>query len=324
MRESEKLLEVDDSSASLSSGIPNLLFKSKSSPEVRPFDSIPDLGRAMARLPDGQHTGKESVVTSFLRQVFNGDRPCPNEYLKAIVAATRLRVEERSIPTDVDNLVAHIEKGIPALKKRRERRIREKHQSRSIKPFGAAEVRFIVNPPLGVFPIASSGIKRISQLIADSIYADTKSGSPGTTYKICFPVETDAVDQWRLIFDELTGKFNDSGDFEELDAISAADRIQAADSAGRLQIYVVPYFLCLASALIDNPDSRDECAGVTLQVEKGVQTKLNEIRERNIVYWRQMYYDLENGVFGEYRRLEFAKYRNLVTRRPGLPEAART
>lgn len=317
MRETDRLQHADDLSLPPASGMQNLLFSSKSSPDVRPFDSIPDLGRAIARLPDGQHAGKESVVTSFLRQVFNGARPCPNEYLKAIVAATRLRVEERSIATDVDLLVADIEKSIAALKKRRERRIREKHRSRPAKQLGSAEVRFIVNPPLGAVPIATSGIKRISQLIADSIYSDSNIGSHTTIYKICFPVETDAVDQWRLIYDELTGKFNDSGDFETLDAESAAARIQTADTLGRLQIYVIPYYLCLASALIDNPDSRDDCSGVTLHIQKSAQAKLNEIKERNIVYWRQMYYDLENGVFGEYRRLEFGKYRNLVIRKPG-------
>jgi hypothetical protein len=119
-----------------------------------------------------------------------------------------------------------------------------------------------------------------------------------------------------MIFDELTGKFEGSADIGVLDAETAADRLQQIDSSNHLQVYLIPYYLCLASALIDNPDSRDDCTGVTLQLEKGGQVRLYEIRERNITYWRQMYYDLENAVFGEYRRLEFSRYRNLVMRRP--------
>ncbi len=314
MRESVKQHNEADALAAPVSTVHGLLFRAKNSTEARPFDSIPDLGRTIARLPEGSYAGKESVVTSFLRQVFNGVRPCPNDYLRAIIAATRLRVEERSITADVDTLIVSIEKGIPALKKRRERRLREKHRSRSAKPFGPADVRFIVNPPLSVYSFASSGCKRLSLMIAESLVADANDGTVATVYKICVPAETDAVDLWRLIFDELTGKTADPGGSEVLDASGAVSRIQTADSKGHLQVYLIPYYLCLASAMIENPDSRDDCSGVTLHLDKGGQTKLSEIRERNIGYWRQMYYELENGVLGVYRRLEFANYLNLIVR----------
>jgi hypothetical protein len=294
--------------------IQSLLFRSKNSEEPRPFDNIPDLGRAIATLPGGQHADKEGVVTSFLRQVFNGTRPCPSEYLKAIVAATRMRIDERGLPDNPEKLIADIEKAVQALKKRREHRVREKHRPKLAKAIGSTEVRFAVNPPLGELPVASSVYKRISLLIAENLALGEEQGQPRMTYKICYPVETDAVDLWRLIFDELIGKFGDSPDIESIDPEIAAERIQLADTSNRLQIYLIPYYLCLASALIDDPDNRDKCTGVTLQLEKGGMVRLFEIHERNIMYWRQMYYDLENGVFGEYRRLEFSRYRNLVMR----------
>ena len=294
--------------------IHGLLFRSKNSAEAKPFDSIPDLGRALAALPGGPYTGKEGIITSFLRQVFNGTRPCPNEYLKAIVAATRIRIEERHLPGNPGVLVADVEKGVQALKKRRERRIREKHRPKLIKSLGSAEVRFAVNPPLGDLPPASSVYKRISALIVDNLALAEDSGQSRTTHKICFPLEADAVDLWRLIFDELTGKFGDSADIVCLEPETAADRIQHVDASNHLQFYLVPYYLCLASALIDNPDSRDYWAGVALQQDKGGEVRLYEIRERNITYWRQMYYDLENSVFGEYRRMQFSRYRSLVMR----------
>jgi hypothetical protein len=121
-----------------------------------------------------------------------------------------------------------------------------------------------------------------------------------------------------MIFDELIGKFAPAGTTESLEAETAVDRIQQADASNRLQVYIVPYYLCLAPALIDNPDNRDECCGLTLHLEKGGDVKIYEIRERNITHWRQMYYDLESGVLGEYRRLEFSKYRNVVMRIPSV------
>lgn len=298
--------------------INSLLFKSKNSPQAAPFDSIPDLGRVIAGLPGSQHAGKSGIVTSFLRQVFNGTRPCPNEYLKAIVAATRMRSEERQLPGDVDELAASVERGVQALKKRRERRTRDKHRfsPKLAKGLSSAEVRFAVNPPLGEVPVTASVTRRISLLIAEDLALDQESGQPRITYKICYPADTDAVDLWRMIFDELTGKFGESAEIEDLDPDTAADRIQRAESGNHLQIYLVPYYLCLASAVIYNPDNREDCAGVALQLEKVGQVRQYEIRERNISYWRQMYYDLENGVFGEYKRLEFSRYRNLVMRKP--------
>jgi hypothetical protein len=296
--------------------IHSLLFQSKNSKETKPFDNIPDLGRAVAGLPDGQHAGKEGIVTSFLRQVFNGTRPCSNEYLRAIVAATRMRIDERHIPGNPEKLVADLEKAVQALKKRRERRVREKHRPKLAKAVCSAEVCFAVNPPLGELHVATGVYKRISSMIIEGLALSEPSGEPHTTYKICCPVETDAVDLWRLMYDELTGKIRNSADAGGLSPETAADRIQLVESSNHLQIYRIPYYLCLTSALIDNPDNRDTCTGVTLQLEKGGQVKLFEIRERNIAYWRQMYYDLENAVFGEYRRLEFSRYRNLVMRIP--------
>ena len=55
---------------------------------------------------------------------------------------------------------------------------------------------------------------------------------------------------------------------------------------------------------------------MALQQEKGGPVFPFEIPQRNIIYWRQTYYDLENGIFGECRRLEFSRYRNLVMRKP--------
>jgi len=298
--------------------IHSLLFQSKSSKESKPFDNIPDLGRAIAALPGGQYSGKESIVTSFLRQVFNGTRPCPNDYLKAIVAATRVRIEERHVPGNPDSLTGELEKALLALKKRRERRDREKHRPKLVKSLGIAEVRFAVNPPVGELSVASHGHTRISSAIVEDLALREQSGQPRTTYKICFPVETDAVDLWRLIFDELNGKPGESAEAGDLSPEAAAAAIQQAGSNNHLQVYIIPYYLCLASAIIDNPDSRDNCTGVMLQLEKGGIARLYEIRERDILYWRQMYYDLENAVFGEYRRLEFARYRNLVMRIPSV------
>jgi hypothetical protein len=310
--------DIQASSDSPVVDIHTLLFRSKNSAEARPFDNIPDLGRAIAALPGGQHAGKEGIVTSFLRQVFNGTRPCPSEYLKAIISATRMRIDERHLLGNPDSMIADMERAVQALKKRRERRVREKHRAKLVKTLSDAEVRFAVSPPLGDLAATSTVNKRFSSLIVENLAQAEENARSRTTYKICCPVETDAVDLWRLVFDELSGRIGDNGTSETLSPESAADRIQQADSGNHLQIYIIPYYLCLASALINNPDDRDNCSGVTLQVEKGGQTRFYEIRERNIVYWRQMYYDLENGVFGEYRRLEFARYRNLVMRIPSV------
>ncbi len=297
-----------------SEGVLGLLFQSKSSSPARPFDNIPDLGRAIANLPGSQHVGKEAAVTSFLRQVFNGQRSCSNEYMKLIVAAVRLRAVERNTP-DSANLTGEVEKAIQALKKRRDRHPRLKHGfgARPAHTSNSVALRFVINPPLREITTPLPDGKPLSQLIAENIEAAEISKKQPVIYKLCFTSATDAVDFLRLIFADLQSKNGEASTNTTPDI--AANIMARAEAENLLQVYIIPYYLCLTSALIDNPDSRDDCQGVTMQLEKSGQVRIYPIAERNITYWRQMYYDLENGVFGDYSRIEFEKYRNLIVRR---------
>lgn len=79
-----------------------------------------------------------------------------------------------------------------------------------------------------------------------------------------------------------------------------------------MQVYRIPYYLCLVSAVLYNPDDKENCSGMMLQlVEPGV-SKPFEIRSHDIVHWRQMYHDLTLGKFDPYEKLEFSKYRRAV------------
>ena len=63
-------------------------------------------------------------------------------------------------------------------------------------------------------------------------------------FKICYPADMDAVDLWRMIFDELTGRFGNTADTASLDPEAAAETMQNADTNNQLQMFLIPFYLC--------------------------------------------------------------------------------
>ena len=299
----------------------SLLFTSKASTEPKPFDNIPDLGKAIAGLHTSKHFGKAASATSFLRQVLKGSRSCPEDLLREIIEVTRARAIERKLSESTEDLIGRVAKGIHSIQERKSRVVREKHgfSKKLADGINEATLRFSVNPPFAEVRMALTTNKRSAQVFVDKLALLEGEGQPSAIYKICYASDTDAVDLWKIIFEELTGT-NGETDASNLDPETAAQRLENAEERNYLQVYRIPYYLCLSSAVIYNPESKDNCSGYILQlVEPGVSRPF-EIRPHDIGYWRQMYYDLENGKFdligngvsNSSERLNFSDYRKML------------
>jgi len=215
------------------------------------FANAAKLGEAIVALAD-EHYRNPKTTAALISFVFRGDRPCSDGLRSAIIAATRARLAKQ--PKRVqDDWVQRIGRTIElqnsavAAAQEEQSASDEEQFADLLERAERADNHFIITP---LTSEQEQGIRRAEQLNEILMrrlgLSPQSEDEPNTTYRFLLPKDDTARAFWLKVRNKAALAENQTW---------ADKRLQWLDTNDRLQVYVVPKFVCGCPIVVFDPEA---------------------------------------------------------------------